>query len=69
MEEKDEAAIKEMYPRLGEPGGDIYTTGVRVVVPDESSPVKKEMFDEKAVEFLTLEQFRNWLAEYGLKSS
>lgn len=69
MVEKDEATIKEMFPNAGEPGGDIYTTGLRVVVPAEGSPLKAEMFDSKVVEFMTLPQFREWLAKYKLTGS
>jgi ribose transport system substrate-binding protein len=69
MVEKDEATIKDMFPRQGEPNGDIYTTGLRVVVPDENSPVKAELFDPEVVDFMNLPQFQAWLDKYGLKSS
>jgi ribose transport system substrate-binding protein len=65
----DEAVLKEMFPKAGEPDGDIFTTGLRIVVPNESSPVKAEAFDSKIVEFMTLDAFKAWLAKYGLKSS
>jgi ribose transport system substrate-binding protein len=58
-----------MFPKQGEPDGDMYTTGLRIVVPDDTSPVKKELFDPKAVEFMHLPEFREWLTKYGLKSS
>jgi ribose transport system substrate-binding protein len=69
MVEGDQKVIGEMFPTAGQPEGDIYTTGLRVVVPDENSPVKAEMFDPKIVEFMTLPQFQTWLDKYGLKSS
>ncbi len=69
MVENDEAVIKEMYPRAGEAEGDIHTTGLRVVVPDASSPVKPELFDPNVVEFMTLPDFKAWLAKYNLTSS
>jgi ribose transport system substrate-binding protein len=69
MVENDEATIAEMFPRAGEPDGDIHTTGLRVVVPDASSPVKPELFDPKFVEFMTLPDFKAWLAKYNLTSS
>ena len=69
MVESDEAVIKEMFPRAGEPDGDIYTTGLRVVVPDVSSPVKRDLFDPKVVEFMTLPEFQAWLKQYNLTSS
>ena len=69
MHEKDEAAQKEMYPNFGQPDGDIYTTGLRIVAPDTGSPLKADQFDSKVVEFMTLTQMREWLAKYKLKSS
>lgn len=67
--ENDDAVVKEMFPNEGQPDGDIYTTGLRVVVPDEKSPVKAEMFDEKVVEYMTLPDFQAWLKKYNLTSS
>ena len=69
MVENDEAVIKEMYPRAGQPDGDVHTTGLRVVVPDASSPVKPGLFDSDVVEFMTLPDFKAWLAKYHLTSS
>jgi ribose transport system substrate-binding protein len=66
--EKDEATIKELFPQLGMPDGDLYETGLKVVVPNASSPLKKELFDKKT-EFLTLDEFKKWLEEYNLTSS
>lgn len=68
MIEKNEAVIAGMFPRAGEPDGDLYDTGLKVVVPDEGSPLKAEMF-ESNVQFLTLSAFREWLAKYDLKGS
>jgi ribose transport system substrate-binding protein len=65
----DQETIKEMFPNAGQPDGDIYTTGLRVVVPDADSPVKKELFDEKVVEHMLLPDFKAWLAKYKLTSS
>jgi len=69
MIEGDAAVVKEMYPRAGGPDGDIYTTGLRVVVPSDASPVKKDLFDPAVVEFMTLPDFKAWLAKYNLTSS
>jgi len=69
MIEDDQAVITEMFPNKDAQDGDIYTTGVRVVVPNADSPVKAEQFDEKVVEFMTLDQFQAWLNKYNLKSS
>ena len=69
MIEEDDAVVTEMFPRADEPEGDIYTTGLRVVVPDESSPVKADLFDPEVVEYMLLPDFKAWLDEYGLTSS
>ncbi|MDX1947966.1 MAG: substrate-binding domain-containing protein [Pirellulaceae bacterium] len=65
----DEATIKEMFPNQGQPDGDIYTTGLRVVVPSADSPIKPELFDAKVVEYLLLPDFKAWLAKYRLTDS
>jgi ribose transport system substrate-binding protein len=66
----DDATVKEMFPKAeGEAGHDIYTTGLRVVVPDDASPIKADLFDSQTVEFMTLGAFKDWLAKYNLKSS
>lgn len=69
MVDDDEAVINEMFPRAGMPDGDVHTTGLRVVVPDRSSPVKEGLFDSQVVEFLTLPDFTAWLAKYHLTGS
>ncbi len=70
MIEKDDTVVKDMFPRLGSENGDIYTTGLRLVVPDESSPVKSEdMPKDIPHEHKTLGDFREWLKRYGLSSS
>jgi ribose transport system substrate-binding protein len=66
----DKAVIKDMFPDLGKENGDIYTTGLRLIVPDEGSPIKKEsMPADIPHEFKTLTEFREWLSRYGLSSS
>ena len=55
-------------PKLGEPIGDIYDTGLKVVVPDSSSPLKPDMFDTKT-QVLPLGEFRQWLEKYKLTGS
>jgi ribose transport system substrate-binding protein len=64
----DKVTLGEMYPNLGTPEGDIYTTGLKIVVPDEGSPLKADMFSS-STEFLTLSQFKDWLKKYDLKGS
>ncbi|MCG8587220.1 MAG: substrate-binding domain-containing protein, partial [Pirellulales bacterium] len=56
--EDDGEAIKEVYPsydpKTGEftaEDGDIFNTELRVVVPDASSPLKKEMFRDETIFF------------------
>ena len=70
----DEATIKEMFPRRGEPDGDIYTTGLRLIIPNAESPLNSmktgaESAGSKGVEIMPLPAFREWLAKYGLSSS
>jgi ribose transport system substrate-binding protein len=69
MIQDDQATLKEMFPNQGSADGDIYTTGLRVVVPDDKSPVKASLFDAKVVEFMLLPDFKAWLKKYGLHSS
>jgi ribose transport system substrate-binding protein len=66
--EKDDKTIKEMLPNREKPDGDIIDTGLKVVVPDEGSPLKPEMF-EKSTQFLKLSEFRKWLDKYKLTGS
>lgn len=66
--EDDQKTIHQMFPNLGKPDGNIYDTGIKVVVPDEGSLLKREMFDEKTV-FLKLSEFRSWLEKYHLTGS
>lgn len=64
----NDEVIKKTLPKLGEENGDIYDTGLKVVVPDDKSPIKKEAFGSN-IEFMTLESFKEWLNKYGLKGS
>ena len=73
--EKDSATIQKTYPsydpesgKFTAENGDVYSTELRVVVPDETSPVKKEMFDS-ATKFFYLKDFKAWLSERGLVNS
>ncbi len=65
---KDDATVKEMFPNQGSADGDLYDTGLKVVVPDAKSPLKADLFNSKT-QFLTLEEFNKWLSENGLKGS
>lgn len=64
----DKATVAELLPNLGQPDGDLYDTGLKIVVPNEGSPLSANLFDAKT-EFLKLDDFRNWLNKYGLNSS
>lgn len=66
--EHDDSTIKKMLPKHGQPEGDIFDTGLKVVVPDEGSPLKAEMFD-KNTQYLKLTEFRQWLDKYKLTGS
>jgi ribose transport system substrate-binding protein len=69
MVKDDQSTLKEMFPNQGKDGGDVYTTGLRVVVPANNSPVTQKLFDPKVVEFMDLSDFKAWLSKYGLHSS
>lgn len=69
MIKDDKSTTNEMFPKSGQPDGDIYTTGLRAVVPSDESPVKASLYDPKIVEFMLLPDFKAWLAKYGLHSS
>ncbi len=78
MHTDDNATINDMFPGLGQPGGDIYTTGLRLIIPDawaedENAPIKPADFESAEntdmIEVLSLSAFRKWLAQYGLSSS
>ena len=64
----DKKIVGEMLPNHGKPDGDLYDTGLKVVVPDDGSALKAEMFDKKT-EFLRLGDFKKWLAKYKLTGS
>lgn len=74
--EDDQQTIGEMLPGYDpqtqefsdEPGSDILTTGLRVIHPDAGTPLTKELFAE-TTEFLSLGEFKKWLADHGLKGS
>lgn len=66
---EDQAAIDTMYPNYAQEGEqDIYRTELRVVVPDENSPVTKDLFDESTI-FFKCSEFQTWLQDRSLISS
>ncbi|MAT16254.1 MAG: hypothetical protein CMJ46_13405 [Planctomyces sp.] len=64
----NQAEIKEILPNYGDTDGDVKETGLKIIVPDADSPVKADLFDEGTT-FLTLDEFKAWLAEYNLTGS
>lgn len=67
MVTKDTATLKEMFPTEGQEGGDLFDTGLKVVVPP-GSPLKADQFGKKT-QFLQLSEFQAWLDKYGLTGS
>jgi ribose transport system substrate-binding protein len=73
--ENDNATIHELLPKwnvekkeFDAVDGDVFPTELRVVVPDDRSPLKKEMF-EASTKFFTLPEFKQWLDERKLTNS
>jgi len=66
--QEDQAGIKKLLPNLGQEGGDLLDTGLKVVVPDEQTVLKKEQFGA-TTQFLNLTDFKSWLAKYDLTGS
>jgi ribose transport system substrate-binding protein len=68
---KDEVTIKEMFPNLDSPGGSIRNTGLKVVIPDEGSPVTSDAIKEfgEDVVLMKFSEFRDWLTKYKLTGS
>lgn len=64
----DDATVMEMFPNHGSDDGDLFDTGLKVIVPNEGSPLKPEMFGKKT-EFLKLDAFKEWLTKYNLTGS
>ncbi len=75
MVEGDGDTIKEIYPSYDpesgsftEEDGDIFNTELRVVVPNEESPLKADMFRPET-QFFYFDDFKSWLDERRLVSS
>ena len=66
--EKDTKTIGEILPEKDKEGGDLYDTGLKIVVPNDNTTLKKEMFDE-SIELMKLEEFQKWLDKYSLQGS
>lgn len=65
---KNDATISAMFPKHGQPDGDLLDTGLKVVVPNDQSPAKSADYGPN-VEVLTLEAFKGWLEQNGLTGS
>ena len=59
--------LSKMLPNYGKPDGDLFDTGLKVVVPSLDSPLNANKF--QGAEFMPLDQFREWLNKYGLTGS
>lgn len=69
MVEEDQEYIDKMYPDYAQEGEkDLFRTELRVIVPDEGSPITADLFEEDTV-FMKLSEFEAWLKERGLTSS
>jgi ribose transport system substrate-binding protein len=64
----EQDTLKKMLPQYSGKDGDIYDTGLKVVVPDDNTKLNKEMFD-KGTEFLKLSEFKEWMKKYNLVGS
>jgi len=75
MVEDDHKAISKLFPwydpgtaKFADKDADILTTELRVVVPDEKSPLKPDMFSPQT-KFFKFNDFKGWLAERKLTGS
>lgn len=68
----DQATIDAMYPNLEDesnPDRDLFSTGLRIVVPEGSPLIENKDIFAEGTEFMLLPDFQAWLAKYNLKSS
>jgi ribose transport system substrate-binding protein len=68
----DAATVAEMFPNQGQPDGDIFTTGLRLIHPQGKTPLggpDAAPLGIENVEAMPLPAFREWLGKYGLTSS
>ncbi len=65
----NQAAVAAMYPDYAqEDERDVFRTELRVVVPDNGSPVTESLFDRSTI-FMKYSDFQQWLQERSLISS
>jgi len=60
-----------MFPNMKSPGGNVFDIGLKMVVPNTDTPLQKEMFQVYGddLQFMTLGEFKEWLAKYKLTCS
>jgi hypothetical protein len=60
-----------MKLKLGQDGGDLYNTGLKIVVPDANSPLKPETFNDKDknIKGYKLSELQEWMKEKNLTGS
>jgi ribose transport system substrate-binding protein len=68
MIRNDQGVIREMFPSQGKQDGDLHDTGLKLVVPDQSPSLSREMFGERT-QFMRLSEFKNWLEQHRLTGS
>jgi ribose transport system substrate-binding protein len=59
--------ITKMLPNYGKPNGDLFDTGLKVVVPSADSALKPDLFPK--AEYMTMDKFKEWMNKYGLTGS
>ncbi len=68
--EKDQKTIREILPRHGSPDGDLHDTGLKLVIPNEQSPLAAdEARGQFRAQVMLLPEFQRWLLERGLTGS
>ena len=68
LSENDEKTVQFMFPDRNRTDGDTFDTGLKIVVPNAKSPLSRGLFGINT-EFLTLDAFKQWLAQYNLQGS
>lgn len=66
---EDQATVDEMFPEYAQEGEkDVFRTELRVVAPDDQTPLHQGMFEPETI-FFKYSDFRVWLRERNLISS
>jgi ribose transport system substrate-binding protein len=71
MVKGEQGTVKEMMPKFGQEGGDLFDTGLKIVVPDKDTTLDPKTFDDKDknVKGYRLSQFQEWMKKYNLTGS